>query len=82
MNDEMVKGMLRKAGLEVTNQRMIVLDMIASHPAGHLTAEENGDYPAKRNGPEIGLATIDRTVQVLSDLHVIDKVTFDDGFTR
>ena len=28
------------------------------------------------------LATIYRTVQVLLDLHVIDKVTFDDGFTR
>ena len=37
MNDETVKGLLRKAGLKVTNQRMIVLDIIASHPAEHLT---------------------------------------------
>ena len=81
MNDETVKGMLRKAGLKVTNQRMMVLDMIASHPAEHLTAEEIYDL-AKVNSPEIGLATIYRTVQVLSDLHVINKVTFDDGFTR
>ena len=81
MNDETVKGMLRKAGLKVTNQRMMVLDMIASHPAEHLTAEEIYDL-AKVNSPEIGLATIYRTVQILSDLHVINKVTFDDGFTR
>ena len=81
MNDETVKGLLRKAGLKVTNQRMIVLDIIASHPAEHLTAEEIYDL-AKVNSPEIGLATIYRTVQVLLDLHVIDKVTFDDGFTR
>ena len=40
MNDETVKGLLRKAGLKVTNQRMMVLDIIASHPAEHLTAEE------------------------------------------
>ena len=33
MNDETVKGLLRKAGLKVTNQRMIVLYIIASHPA-------------------------------------------------
>ena len=81
MNDETVKGLLRKAGLKVTNQRMMVLDIIASHPAEHLTAEEIYDL-AKVNSPEIGLATIYRTVQVLLDLHVIDKVTFDDGFTR
>ena len=28
------------------------------------------------------MGKINRTVQVLLDLHVIDKVTFDDGFTR
>lgn len=53
MNDETVKGLLRKAGLKVTNQRMIVLDIIASHPAEHLTAEEIYDL-AKVNSPEIG----------------------------
>ena len=81
MNDETVKGLLRKAGLKVTNQRMIVLDIIASHPAEHLTAEEIYDL-AKVNSPEIGLATIYRTVQVLLELRVIEKVTFDDGFAR
>ena len=52
MNDETVKGLLRKAGLKVTNQRMIVLDIIASHPAEHLTSEEFFDL-AKVNRPEI-----------------------------
>lgn len=37
---------------------------------------------AKEESPEIGLATIYRTVQVLLELHVIEKVTFDDGFAR
>ena len=37
---------------------------------------------AKEKYPEIGLATIYRTVQVLVDLAVIDKVSFDDGFVR
>lgn len=81
MNEEKVKGLLREKGLKVTSQRLIVLDIIASHPGEHLTAEEIYDL-AKENSPEIGLATIYRTVQVLLELHIINKVTFDDGFTR
>lgn len=81
MNEERVKDLLRRGGLKVTSQRMLVLDIMDSHPEAHLTAEEIYDL-AKETSPEIGLATIYRTVQVLLDLHVIDKVTFDDGFAR
>lgn len=81
MNEEKVKALLRDRGLKVTNQRLLVLDIVASHPDAHLTAEEIYDL-AKENSPEIGLATIYRTVQVLLDLHIINKVTFDDGFAR
>ena len=52
MNDETVKGLLRKAGLKVTNQRMMVLDIIASHPAEHLTADES-KQPGDRTGYDI-----------------------------
>ena len=46
-----------------------------------MTAEEIYEL-AKEQYPEIGLATIYRTVQVLVELNVIDKVSFDDGFVR
>lgn len=75
------KEMLREKGLKVTNQRLLVLETIAGHPGEHLTTEEIYEL-AKNKYPEIGLATIYRTVQVLVDLHVIDKVSFDDGFAR
>ena len=81
MNEERVKELLRKSGLKVTSQRLMVMNILASHPDSHLTAEEIYDL-AKENSPEIGLATIYRTLQVLLDLHLINKVTFDDGFTR
>lgn len=81
MNEERVKDLLRAKGLKVTSQRMIVLNLIASHPGEHLTAEEIYDL-ARETSPEIGLATIYRTVQVLLKLHIINKVTFDDGFAR
>ena len=81
MNEEKVKDLLREKGLKVTSQRLMVLNILSAHGDEHLTAEEIYDL-AKVNSPEIGLATIYRTVQVLLELHVIEKVTFDDGFAR
>lgn len=81
MDQERFKEMLREKGLKVTNQRLMVLETMAEHPGEHLAAEEIYELVRKQY-PEIGLATIYRTVQVLVDLHVIDKVTFDDGFAR
>ena len=67
--------------MKVTNQRLLVLETIADRPGQHLTAEEIYAL-TKEKYPEIGLATIYRTVQVLVELGVIDKVSFDDGFVR
>lgn len=81
MNEEKVKDLLREKGLKVTSQRLMVLNILSDHGDEHLTVEEIYDL-AKEESPEIGLATIYRTVQVLLELHVIEKVTFDDGFAR
>lgn len=81
MNEEKVKDFLREKGLKVTSQRLMVLNILSTHGDEHLTVEEIYDL-AKEESPEIGLATIYRTVQVLLELHVIEKVTFDDGFAR
>lgn len=81
MNEEKVKDLLREKGLKVTSQRLMVLNILSAHGDEHLTVEEIYDL-AKEESPEIGLATIYRTVQALLELHVIEKVTFDDGFAR
>ena len=81
MNEEKVKDLLREKGLKGTSQRLMVLNILSAHGDEHLTVEEIYDL-AKEESPEIGLATIYRTVQVLLELHVIEKVTFDDGFAR
>ena len=81
MNEEKVKDLLREKGLKVTSQRLMVLNILSTHGDEHLTVEEIYDL-AKEESPEIELATIYRTVQVLLELHVIEKVTFDDGFAR
>ena len=44
--------LLREKGLKVTNQRLKVLEAIASCPEEHLTAEEIYEL-VKADGPEI-----------------------------
>ena len=80
-NLEEFKELLKKKGLKVTKQRLIVLETLGEHPDKHLTAEEIYEL-VKKSYPEIGLATIYRTVQVLLELQLIDRVNFDDGFER
>ena len=81
MNQDLFREMLKEKGLKVTSQRLLVLEIMAEHPGEHLTAEQIFDL-VRVQYPEIGLATIYRTVQVLVDLRLIDKVSFDDGFAR
>lgn len=81
MKEELFKQMLKEKGLKVTAQRMLVLEIMANHPGEHLTAEEIFDL-ARQNYPEIGLATVYRTLQVMVKLHIIDKLKLDDGFAR
>ena len=73
--------LLRDRGLKVTRQRMHVLEAVASRPEEHLTAEEIYEI-VKLGCPEIGLATVYRTVQLLLELELIDRISLDDGFIR
>lgn len=81
VNEERFKTMLREKGLKVTKQRLLVLAVVGKHPGEHLTAEEIYEL-VREQYPEIGMATIYRTVQVLVELNILDKASFDDGFSR
>lgn len=78
---EKFKQLLKDNGLKVTNQRLLVLEALALCPDRHLTAEEIYEM-VKADYPEIGLATVYRTIQILLDLHLIDRINLDDGFVR
>ncbi len=80
-NREMFKKILRDNGLKVTTQRMVILEVLYSRPGMHMTAEEIYDL-VKNKFPDIGLATVYRTIQMLSDLNLIDKLNLDDGYVR
>lgn len=80
-NQEQFKSLLKQNGLKVTTQRVAILEVLNSRPGKHLTAEEIYDY-VKKKYPEIGIATVYRTIQVLSELNLIDKLNLDDGYVR
>lgn len=78
---ERLKTLLRCNGLRVTKQRVAILEVLDYRPDEHFTAEQIYDC-VKKSYPEIGLATVYRTIQVLSDLKLIDKLILDDGCIR
>jgi Fur family ferric uptake transcriptional regulator len=80
-NQEQFKALLRTNGLKVTNQRIAILEVLSNRPGQHLTAEEIYDC-VRQDYPDIGLATVYRTIQLLSELNLIDKLNLDDGYVR
>lgn len=78
---ERFKKLLKANGLKVTTQRIAILEVLEDRPNEHLTAEEIYEC-VKGKYPEIGLATVYRTIQLLSELNLIDKLNLDDGFVR
>ncbi|HKM03409.1 MAG TPA: Fur family transcriptional regulator [Lachnospiraceae bacterium] len=81
VNKEEFKQRLKNKSLKVTTQRMLVLEVLSACPDRHLTAEEIYDL-VKTDYPEIGLATVYRTIQLLLEMHLIDRINLDDGHVR
>lgn len=76
-----IKQQLIEKGYKITNQRQAIIDCLIKHEGEHLSPEEI--YAIVREYiPEIGLATIYRTLALFTDMHLIHKLNFDDGFSR
>ncbi|AGK97274.1 Fur family transcriptional regulator [Clostridium pasteurianum] len=78
---EKLKNNLKQKGYKLTPQRRAVLDIIIQSEGQHLTAEEIYEL-VKVDCPEIGLATVYRTVLLLEELGVISKLDLNDGCSR
>ena len=81
LDREGFENLLRGKGLKVTAQRIAVLSVLSEKPDSHLTAEEIYDL-VKVSSPDIGLATVYRTIQILLELKIIDRIYLDDGYVR
>ena len=78
---ENFKEILKSHGLKVTNQRVLLLEALSKHKGEHLTPEEIYEI-VKEEHPEIGLATVYRTIQLLCQLELVEKVVLVDGIVR
>lgn len=75
------KQVLRRNGLKVTSQRLAILQMLDNAADMHLTAEEIYDSVRKEE-PEIGLATVYRTIQTMAERNILEKLNLGDGCVR
>lgn len=66
---------------KLTPQRQIILQAFVDNQDKHLSAEDVYSIVRQRS-PEIGLATVYRTLELLSDLDVLQKMDFGDGRSR
>jgi Fur family ferric uptake transcriptional regulator len=81
MSLETLKKRLKDKGYKLTPQRRAVLDAIMINEGKHLTTEEIFDV-VKKDCPEIGLATVYRTLQMLEEVNLICKMNLDDSRNR
>ena len=79
--EELLKQRLKEKGLKVTHQRILVLSVLEQNSGRHMTAEDIYEL-VSQDYPEIGLATIYRTVQLLLEMQLVDRINLDDGCVR
>lgn len=78
---DILKEELKEKGYKLTPQRRSIVDTIIENEGKHLTAEEIYDE-VKKKCPEIGLATVYRTILLLEEMKVIYKLDLNDGCSR
>lgn len=72
---------LQEKEYKLTPQRKTILKVLLDNQEEHLSAEDIYQI-VKPDYPEIGLATIYRTLELLADIDVLQKMNFDDGKAR
>jgi Ferric uptake regulator family. len=78
---EKIKKQLHTSSYKLTPQREATLRVLLEHESDHLSAEDIY-LLVKEKSPEIGLATVYRTLELLTELKIVDKINFGDGVSR
>ncbi|GAA0364013.1 Fur family transcriptional regulator [Bacillus horti] len=78
---ERIKQQLYAHNYKLTPQREATVRVILENEEDHLSAEDVY-LLLKEKSPEIGLATVYRTLELLHELKVIHKINFGDGVAR
>lgn len=76
-----IKKQLHSSSYKLTPQREATVRVLLEHEEDHLSAEDVY-LLVKEKSPEIGLATVYRTLELLTELKIVDKINFGDGVSR
>lgn len=76
-----IEEKLKSQDNKLTPQRRAILDVLLNTQSSHLSTEEIYDL-VKKDHPDVGLATVYRTLQLFDDIDVINKLNFGDGCYR
>lgn len=75
------KNILQKEGYKLTNQRKDILRTLINNNNKHLSSEDVFNIVSKES-PDLGIATVYRTLQLFEKLNIVYKINFDDGLSR
>lgn len=78
---ESIRKKLYDKDYKMTPQRQIILQIFMENTNKHLSAEDVY-MMVKRENPDLGMATIYRTVDLLAELEILQKINFGDGRSR
>ena len=76
-----IKEKLKDRNYRITGQRAAILEVMMDNQGKHLSAEEVL-YKAREKMPNIGMATVYRTLDKLASIEVLYKTMFDEGRYR
>ena len=76
-----IQNCMHNAGFKLTPQRQVIVKVLLEHHKEHLSAEEIY-IELLRASFSFGLATVYRTLDILTDLNLLTRVSFEDGVAR
>ena len=78
---DVLKQRLQARKHKLTTQRRTVLKVFIEHPGEHLSAEDVYGI-LREHSMDIGLATVYRSLDLLAELGILQKMEFGDGCSR
>jgi Fur family ferric uptake transcriptional regulator len=72
---------LQQKAYKITPQRQVIIKALLDNCDQHLSADEVHAI-VKEQHPEIGLATVYRTLEICASLKILHQIEFGDGCTR
>lgn len=76
-----VREKLRAHEYKLTPQRQLILEVLLENKDKHLSAEDVYTL-VKQKAPEVGIATVYRTLELFLEFEIIHSVNFGDGRKR